>query len=308
MTLPRYEPMLATPWPAAFSDPGWWFELKWDGVRVVGSWEGDRVVLRSRRGTDVTATYPEVAAARLDRPAVLDGEVVAFDDRGKPSFARLQQRMNLAAPGRAVAVTPVSLVVFDLLYLDGDRAADPIESRWEALASLALPPPLVATDRVGGDGEALFAAVVGEGLEGMVAKRMGSTYQPGKRSPDWRKVAHRRRVRAVVGGYLPGAGARSSTFASLLVGVWRDGGLRYAGAVGSGFDDRTLVAARAALDRIRRPASPFSSPVGIPEGAVWVEPRVVAEVEFKEWTPAGRLRAPVFQGFSEEPAEADPRN
>lgn len=307
MTLPRYEPMLATAWPAAFSDPGWWFELKWDGVRVVGAWEGEQVTLRTRRGTDVTATYPEVSAVRLDRPAVLDGEVVAFGDAGRPSFARLQQRMNLASPGRAsVAAVPVSFVVFDLLYLDGDRTGRPIEARWEALAACDLPAPLVAGDRVAGEGEALFAAVVEQGLEGIVAKRAGSTYQPGRRSSDWRKVAHRRRVRVAVGGYLPGEGARAGTFASLLVGVWDGERLRWVGAVGSGFDQRTLLATRAALDRIRRPDPPFDPPGGIAPGAVWVEPVLSAEVQFSEWTPAGRLRAPVFLGFSEEPADRAP--
>ncbi len=304
MNLPRYEPMLATPWPRPFSDDDWWFEVKWDGVRVLAFWDGDTLTLRSRRGRDVTATYPELATIRADRPVVLDGEVVAFDDAGLPSFPRLQQRMNLTE-GRVSTVAasvPVTYVVFDLLHWGESLVDRPLEERWQVLDGLSFD-GVVRSDPTRGDGEALYRAVVERGMEGIVAKRAGSRYRSGKRSPDWRKVAHRRRARVVVGGYTPGEGSRASTFGSLLVGLWEGDRLRWVGAVGSGFDEVSLRTIREALDRMRRPDPPFADVEGIPKGAVWTDPRLVAVVEYREWTPGGKLRAPVFVGFTDEPPE-----
>jgi bifunctional non-homologous end joining protein LigD len=295
--------MLATPWPSAFTDPNWWFELKWDGVRTLLFADDGRVTLRSRRGLDVTPTYPEVSSIRIARPLVIDGEIVALDVSGRPSFQLLQQRMNLTDRGQireAMGRAAVTYVVFDLLYDGGDITAQALEARRERLSALSLPAPAIMADLVDGEGEALFEAVRDRDLEGILAKRKGSPYQPGRRSPDWRKVANRRTLRAVVGGYLRGERARAETFGSLLVGL-RDGPtLRWIGAVGSGFDDRSLVAIKATLDEIERDTPPFIDVSEVMGEPVWVEPALVAVVEFREWTAAGRLRAPVFKGFTSD--------
>jgi bifunctional non-homologous end joining protein LigD len=298
--------MLATPWPAPFIDPGWCFEVKWDGVRTLAYIEGDQNLLRSRRGGDVSGTYPEIAALRVSEPVVLDGEIVALDPSGRPSFELLQQRMNLTGRTRindAVGRLPTTYVVFDLLYLDGDLTARPLEERRNRLLELKLRSPALASDVVDGDGEALFEAVKASDLEGVVGKRKGSAYLPGRRSPDWRKVANRHRVQTVVGGYLRGEGARAATFGSLLVGLRRGDALRWVGAVGSGFEDRSLTEIRSALDQMERRDPPFEDVSEVMGEPVWVEPVLIAVIEYKEWTTAGRLRAPVFKGFSGDPIE-----
>ncbi len=299
--------MMAAPWPRPFSNPGWSFEPKLDGVRVLLHWDGREVELRTRRGRDAAVTYPELAGFGAARPCVLDGEVVALDSAGRPSFERLQQRMNVVDRGRVAAqaqAVPISYVVFDLLH-DGEPLVDhPIEERRARLAGLDLPAPCAPVQVVPGDGLALWEFVEVRGLEGMVAKRAASPYRPGARSPDWRKMANRHLVRAVVGGYLPGDRGRSATFGSLLLGLWDGDRLRWIGAVGSGFDDATLRAVRGALDEMAADAAPFHPDATMWRNARWVEPALVAVVEYKEWTSVGRLRAPVFKGFATDPVEA----
>jgi len=297
--------MLATPWPAAFSDADWLYEIKWDGVRLLLFWDGTRALLRTRRGRDATETYPELGGFTAPRPCVLDGEIVALDDTGRPSFERLQQRMNVTEVRRSSELAgsiPLSYVLFDVLYEGDDLTAQPLAERRERLEGLELAAPCVVSDVVPGEGEDLFAFVTANQLEGMVAKRRSSRYQPGARSADWRKVPYRRQVKAVVGGFTLGDGSRSGTFGSLLVGLATTGGLRWIGAVGSGFPDSTLRAVRDALDLQTIDRCPFVEPPLVAAPAVWVDPRLVAVVEFKEWTRAGRLRAPVFKGLS----NADP--
>ncbi len=306
MTPLRLEPMLATPWPAPFTDPGWLFEVKWDGVRTILTWDGRSLSLWSRRGRDITATYPELSRFAPRDACVLDGEVVAWDDSGRPSFAALQQRMNLSGGARAVEAArsnPVTYVVFDVLFDGEDLTHRPIESRRERLAGIDLPPPLVASEVLATDGEALYAAVSEQGLEGIVGKRRGSTYRPGVRSPDWRKVPYLRRARAVVGGYTPGEGGRAETFGSLVLGLRLGEHLRWIGSVGTGFDDAALSAIRHALDEMSIDESPFLPDPDLPVATTWVAPHLVARIEFKEWTPAGRLRAPSFKGFLSDPPE-----
>lgn len=306
MALPTYEPMLASPWPRPFTDPEWWFEVKWDGVRTLAYLDGDKVLLRTRRRRDVSSTYPDLGFLRVDRPTVLDGEVVALDSEGVPSFALLQQRMNIGSRTSAWQKSesvPVTFMVFDLLHWGVPMVDRPIEERWEALASLALPFPALRAEPVQKEGEALFSAVEQKGLEGVVAKRRGSHYRPGLRSPDWRKVASRHTMRAVVGGFTLGSGGRADSFGSLLVGLWTPEGLRFVGAVGSGFDDASLVAIRLALVEMARDGSPFAGPIEVIGEPRFVDPQLVAVVEFKEWTPYGRLRAPVFKGFAGMPPE-----
>jgi bifunctional non-homologous end joining protein LigD len=296
--------MLATSWPESFDHPDWFFEVKWDGVRVIAAVDGSTVTLRSRRGLDMTGTYPELTGFRCDRPTVIDGEVVALDDDGRPSFSRLQQRMNTTG-GKArmmVERVPVTLMAFDLLHHGSSTIHRPLEERRGRLDEV-LPAGMVRSDATRGEGLALHHAVVASGLEGVVAKRAGSPYRPGVRSPDWRKVVHRRSGRFVVGGYLPGEGARSSSFGSLLLGLYDGDHLRFVGAAGSGFDHASLGHIRTALDQMQRSSSPFFLDSGIPRTARFVEPALVAVVEYREWTHEQHLRAPVFKGFTADPIE-----
>jgi bifunctional non-homologous end joining protein LigD len=303
----RFEPMLASPWPAPFSDPGWLFEVKWDGVRVILNWTGNSLILQSRSGRDVTATYPEMSTLARPAACVLDGEMVAFDSTGRPSFSALQKRLGIAGGMKAIEaarLAPISYVVFDLLFDGEDVTRRPIEERLERLRALDLPGPVVASEVIEEHGEALFSAVVERELEGIVAKRHGSPYRPGVRSPDWRKIPHVRVVRAVVGGFTVGEGGRAGTFGSLALGLWEGTRLRWIGSVGTGFADSALLAIRSALDEMTVAESPFWPDPELSIGLTWVAPHLVARVEFKEWTEAGRLRAPSFKGFiAEEPEQ-----
>ncbi|HEY6627848.1 MAG TPA: DNA ligase [Acidimicrobiia bacterium] len=298
MSVPDFEPMLATRWPAAFDDPGWWFEVKWDGYRAIVSAEGGRVKARSRRGLDLIGPFPELAGLPIPDGVALDGEVVAFDEDGRPSFSNLQQRTGFGGKGTRADVG-VNLVVFDVLFAGEPIIGEPYEERRAQLERLALPAPIVVPEPLPEHGLSLFAAAEGQGLEGIVAKRAGSPYLPGRRSPDWRKVAIRRRLRAVVGGYVPGERSRASTFGSILVGLNDDQGLRWIAAVGSGFDDQALDAFSRALRELERPTKPFYNEVLVPNPRppVWVEPGIVVDVEFKEWTHDLHLRAPVYKGI-----------
>ncbi len=296
--------MAATRWPRAFSAPGWAFEVKWDGVRAIASWDGDKLVIRSRRGRDITPTYPDLRWSGSGPPAILDGEIVALDAAGRPSFGQLQQRMNLRRGAPAAADIPVSFMVFDLLYLESPLIGEPWKERRRQLETLALPPPYVVPDLVMEDGETLWEAIRQQELEGMVAKRVESPYLPGARSRDWRKVSRVEQVRAVVGGFTAGEGSRTDTFGSMLLGLTDGDRLRHIGSVGTGFDHSTLHAIRQALDQMVIARSPFHDDSEIPVDATFVDPQLVAMVEFKEWTRAGKLRAPSFKGFADDPPEA----
>lgn len=297
MSVPDFEPMLATRWPSAFDDPGWWFEVKWDGYRTVVSANEGRVRARSRRGLDLLGPFPELASSPIPNGVAIDGEVVAFDEQGRPSFSSLQRRTGFGGRGTGAKVG-VNLVVFDLLYQDETLISLPYEERRARLEALRLPHPIVVPDATPGQGVTLFAAAQAQGLEGIVGKRLGSPYLPGRRSPDWRKVAVTRQLRAVVGGYLPGEGGRASTFGSILVGLNDEHGLRWIAAVGSGFDDATLGVFATHLRQIERATKPFYNDVILPRPAspVWVEPSIVVDVEYKEWTHDFHLRAPVYKG------------
>lgn len=295
MRLPGFEPMLATRWPAPFDDDDWWFEVKWDGYRaIVGSDRGE-VRARSRRGLDLLGPFPELGGLDIPDGVVVDGEVTAFDADGRPSFSLLQQRTGFGGAGTGSQVG-VNLVVFDVLFRGEDLTAKTYEERRTILGDLGLAPPIIVPDPTPGTGIGLFEAVEDQGLEGIVGKRLGSAYRPGRRSPDWRKISVRRSLRAVVGGYTAGEGSRSPTFGSLLVGLRAPDGLRWVGAVGSGFDERSLAAFHQALTQLRRDTSPFSNEVALPGEPVWVEPGIVVNVEYKEWTREDHLRAPVYKG------------
>jgi bifunctional non-homologous end joining protein LigD len=283
--------MLATAWPNPFDDAGWWFEVKWDGYRAIIGSEMGRVRARSRRGLDLVGRFPELSTLDIPDGVVLDGEIVAFDEAGRPSFSSLQTGVG------------VNLVVFDVLFRGADVTHLPYLERRALLDSLELQSPLIVPEPTPTHGVSLFEAAKVQGLEGIVGKKAGSVYLPGRRSPDWRKIAVRRRMRAVIGGFLPGEGSRSSTFGSVLVGLNTTDGLRWIGAVGSGFDEGTLSVFHRTLRQIESASSPFVDRVRVPSAPVWVEPIIVIDVEYKEWTHDRHLRAPVYKGVDDTPAE-----
>ncbi|MCC7364516.1 MAG: DNA ligase D [Dehalococcoidia bacterium] len=291
------------------------FEVKWDGIRAIAYVQGGRVRLQSRNLLDITKQYPELAELGEElglTEVVLDGEIVAPDADGVPRFERLQQRMNLAKPNdirRRVADTPVVYMIFDLLYLDGRSTMQlPYTERRRLLEGLALTGPCWQTPPYhAGDGPAMLEASKAGGLEGVVAKRLDSPYEAGRRSTAWLKVKNSLRQEFVIGGWTPGAGNREDAFGALLLGYYdstpsqaeaagREQRFIFAGKVGTGFDDRLLRKLMAELKRGQRATSPFDA--GEPEsGSCFVEPELVAEVDFTEWTEAGTLRHPSFKGL-----------
>ena len=299
----RYQPMLASPWPHAFDDPDWYFDVKWDGVRAIVR-GGSAVTITSRRGNDVTSSYPELASGAWP-DVVVDGEIVVLDESGAPSFQRLQHRMNTVRPDRSVvAEHPVAYMVFDVLEHEGTPLVDqPLAERRAILEDLELPVGSVVSPLTRGDGTALFDAVVERELEGIVAKRAGSLYRPGVRSPDWRKVVHFPRIKAVVGGFTQGERSRADSFGALQLGLYTDGALRWIGGVGSGFDDAALRAIRSALDELVTDESPFQPDQTIP-AMTFVTPSLVAVVAIRQWTDDGHLRHPVFHGLVVEDPDA----
>jgi len=302
-------PMLATPASEPFSDPAWVFEPKLDGARAIAILRDGKLRLLSRRGLDIANQYPALAAELTLQPAaelVLDGEIVAPDEEGRPSFELLQQRLNLTREAdikRAEAEIAVLYFAFDVLYADGyDLRRVPLERRRGALERVLAPSGRVRLlEQFAAEGEAAYDAAVEHGLEGVLAKRRASTYRDGQRSPDWLKIKSTQSDEFAVGGFTAGQGARASTFGALLLGQYEDGRLVYCGSVGSGFDDRTLVALRQRLDALQRKARPFAGEPELVKGPVtWVEPELVAEVKFAQRTRDGLLRAPVFLHLRED--------
>jgi bifunctional non-homologous end joining protein LigD len=295
--------MLASPAGEPVDDPGWLFEIKYDGVRVLAERRGDAVRLVGRGGPAVTGAYPEVAEALRRLAAdrfLLDGEVVALDERGRPSFQLLQARPRAgaaAAVARAAAATPVVAVFFDVLALDGhDLRGLPLAERAACLARLLPPLGTVRyADHVRGRGRAFYEAAAEQGLEGVVAKRAASPYVAG-RSRDWLKIRCQRRQEFVVGGYTDPRGSRQH-LGALHLGLYEGTRLVYVGRVGTGLDDRALADLRGRLLPLARPTPPFAGNAPAGRGHHWVEPRLVAEVRFAEWTRDGSLRHPAFLGL-----------
>lgn len=318
--LPPLEPMKATPATEAFEDAGWLFEPKWDGIRALAICSGDQTMLMSRNHNDITATYPELHNVHTRIVAIdgiIDGEIVALTE-GRPSFERLQGRMNLQNERdikRAMAEIPVSYIAFDVLYLDGrSLLAEPLEKRKELLEKI-----VVTTDRLQvspvtpGDGTTLAEAARAARLEGIVAKKLGCPYRPGKRVRDWLKIKVVHEADVVIGGWSTGEGARAKSFGSLLVGAYEDGDLRYLGSVGTGFTDKTLGQVLELLRECETDECPFAGGAAAVRSAGrfgrvrdprWIHPDLVAKVEFRELTAGGRLRAPSFKGLrSDKPPE-----
>jgi bifunctional non-homologous end joining protein LigD len=321
----RIVPMLADAGRMPADESRYSFEVKWDGVRAIAYCKPGRIRLESRNLNEITDAYPEVRGILSDlgmHEAVLDGEIVAFDDAGKPSFERLQSRMHVTSPNavkRLSKSTPVVYAIFDLLHLDGETLmALPYEARRQRLEQLGLGGPAWRVPAVQrGAGKRLLQATREQGLEGVVAKRLDSRYEPGRRTGAWIKIKHLRRQELVIGGWLPGEGRRTDRIGALLMGYQGDAGLKYAGRVGTGFTERILTELARLLKPLRTDVNPFDDPPKLPRNAEFVTPELVAEVEFREWTSEGVMRAPSFKGLRDDkpaaaviredlPADAEP--
>ncbi|WP_203454536.1 non-homologous end-joining DNA ligase [Jiangella aurantiaca] len=301
------EPMAATLAAAVpADDDAWGYEVKWDGVRTIARIRDGRLRLTSRSLRDVTGTYPEIGRLvdALDgRRVMLDGEIVAFDDQGRPSFQQLQPRMNVKASSvtpRLIRNTPVYYMIFDVLYLDGRSLLRvPYEDRRGQLEDL------VEADRswqvpayVRGSGSLFLEASAQQHLEGIVAKRLRSRYEPGKRTRDWLKIKNSQRQEFVIGGWLEGESAFRGFIGALTVGYYdADGAFRYAGRVGTGMTlaERRRLRSELALLAVDR--SPFVGAQPDKPGARFVRPELVCEVAFAEWTREGTLRHPSYKGL-----------
>ena len=292
------------------------YEMKWDGIRAVAYTGPTGLTLVSRNDRDISAAYPDLAdlpSATGGRRLVLDGEIVAMDDSDRPSFSRLQQRMHVRTPTtELITSVPVIYQVFDVLMLDGATVMqEPYQRRRDLLAGLSLagatvrvPPHFTDTDS-----QPIVAAAQAYGLEGVMAKRIGSTYQPGRRSRDWIKAPFTPTQEVVIVGYKPGEGRRAGTIGSLLMAVERGATLSFAGGVGTGFTDATLADLKRRLQPLTRPKPALSDvPRLHARGVIWVDPVLVGEVAYRNWTPDGRLRHPSWRGLRPDktPAQTTP--
>ena len=304
----RLSPMLARILDKPFSHDDWLFEPKLDGYRVLAFLQGGRVTLLSRNGIDLTSVFPTVVKELELQPAgemVLDGEIVALDENGLPDFGLLQQYTGLdkSIVDRPVTSIAITYYPFDLLHLDGSGLQQiPLHQRKKTLNQILIPGDSVQpVEYVEADGESFFRAAVQLGLEGMVAKRRDSLYEPGKRSRLWLKVKAVRAQEFVVGGHTRGAGERLETFGALLVGYYEGAELRYAGRVGTGFNQSTLKETRGLLSSLKSDQCPFAPDPELDKAENrWIRPELVAQVKFAQWTADGRLRAPVFLGLRDD--------
>ena len=308
----RIEPMLARTGALPVGDE-WAYEIKWDGVRAIGYAEGGRLKLESRNGNNVTPRYPELRGlgrALGAHEAILDGEVVALDANGHPSFQRLQRRMHLTSEGqvrRLSETEPVVYMIFDLLWLDGHSLmALTYTERRAKLAELELAGPTWQVPAYHqGNGPGLLEATKAQGLEGLIAKRIDCPYIPGRRASGWVKVKNVRNTDVVVGGWVGGDGGRLGRIGALVIGFTEpDGTLRYAGKVGTGFTDAELTRLQNLVDPLAREDSPFTGTQ--PEKAAhFIAPKLVAKVEYTGITDAGTLRHPSYKGLRDDldPAE-----
>jgi bifunctional non-homologous end joining protein LigD len=314
----RMEPMLATPGKLPADDGAWALEFKWDGMRVLIWIDGGRPRAMSRNGNDVTGSFPELRSfgeAMGSHQALFDGELVVLGADGKPSFAQLQHRMHAGSPTnvrKAAASNPVSVVIFDLLHLDGTSLVGlDYDHRRHALEELGIADPgwAVTPSFTADPADQVFRTAVDLGMEGVVAKRRASAYQPGRRSRDWIKVKHELMAEVVIGGFTPGNGSRRGEFGALLMGVpsAEPRTLTFVGKVGTGFSDRSRAQLASDLRGMVRATSPFDEPLprGVAKDATWVSPRLVGEVRYGEWTPDGHLRHPVWRGLRPDKTVGD---
>jgi len=294
--------MLATLTDGPFHRPGWVYEEKYDGIRVLAEKDGAKIRLFSRNLRDRTADFPEIVAAIAGLPAptlVLDGEVVVFEVSRVSRFQLLQRREDAKA-------TPV-YALFDCLFARGqDLCGRPLAERRRVLeAEVTEKPPLQLARRLADDGLKAFETARRLGLEGLVAKNLTSAYRPGTRSPDWLKVKVRNEDEFVIGGFTRPEGSRQH-FGALLVGAWERGKLRYAGKVGTGFTGNTLTDLMKQFVPLVRATSPFHD-LPRERDVTWLEPRLVAQVAYTELTDDGRLRHPAFLGLRDDKAASKVR-
>ncbi len=314
----KLEPMLAETSDPLDSDPQWRYEPKLDGYRVIAYVRGTDVQLKSRRGLDLTSFFPELTeelAAQAIEQMILDGEIVALDAAGRPSFNALQNRAQLKTTAEISAArrdSPVVLVCFDLPHFAGlNLRGAPYLARHRYLTQCLLPSAHLQLVHNSADGAELYRVAVANGFEGIIAKRIDSTYQPGKRSRAWLKIKAAQSAEFVIGGFTRGKGVRDP-LGALLLGYFDGKALRYAGHVGSGLDDEVIAKLIERTAKLKRKNSPFAGEVPLHRPTTWLAPELVAEVTFSEWTPAGSLRAPVFVRLRDdiEPAgvrKPDPR-
>ena len=304
----KLKPMLAETDAAPRSDPEWLYEPKLDGYRVIATVQGPKITLTSRRGIDLTPFFPEVVAELATQAVgqmVLDGEVIALESNGRPSFNAIQNRAQAKSPQQIAEVQrthPAVFMCFDLLHFAGInlRSAPYIERR-RYLTQCLLPAAHIQLIHTSDDAESLYKAALESGFEGIVAKRLGSPYEPGRRSPHWLKIKSTHTAEFVIGGYTQGKGARDP-LGALLLGYWDGPDLHYAGHVGSGLTDPLIDEIRKQTAADVRRTSPFVEKPPLHRPTTWVQPRWVVEVEFGEWTPDGLLRAPVFLRLREDVA------
>jgi bifunctional non-homologous end joining protein LigD len=296
-------PMLATPVDKPFSREGWLFELKYDGIRAMVSVAGDAVRITGRRGGDETAHYPEAHAIRDGihaRQAMVDGELVVLDADGRPSFERLQQRINVARDTdvrRVAAEHPVTFIAFDLLELEGrDLMTTELRIRKKTLRETVVDSPYTLfASHVERDGVSLFDLARQSGVEGIVGKRADSLYHPGIRTPEWVKIKSWRSQSCVIAGYTAGRGRRTNQLGALILAVLDNGRLVHCGQVGTGFNNKTLRDLKARLGLLEIDHCPLETTPKTSEPATWVQPQLVCEVQFTEWTREGILRHPAFR-------------
>ena len=319
--LPRdLRPMLATLGPLPKDDEAWAYEFKWDGIRALSYVDGGRIHVESRNGNDLTNSFPELRALgeRLgSRRVVLDGEIVAFDGVGRPRFQLLQPRIHASDANKAkrlAAEQPIVYVIFDVLHVDGASLLSlPYVERRRRLEDLGLATKKTEhwtlSPRFAGPGSDVLRASKEQDLEGVIAKRLDSPYLPGKRSPSWTKVKNVLTQEVIVGGWTPGEGSRRGRLGSLLLGIPSGEGLQYIGQVGTGFSGSILDDLAERLDSLRSDHSPFVTaiPRRYENAATWVEPKLVGEVTFGEWTDDGRMRHPSWRGLRVDKAPEEVR-
>jgi len=318
--MPRtIHPMLSETIDKAFDDPAWLFEIKWDGYRAIAFVEDGKLKLVSRNQIDLTSKYPELAEIPNQlhaKTAILDGEIVALDEKGRASFSLLQQRSGFRIAGKRAkprAEVPVLYYAFDLLYLDGrDWRAMPLEQRKQELASRITEGGVLRySDHFAERGTALLTMVREQGLEGIVAKRRDSAYQE-RRSGDWRKIKIRHTIECVIGGYTEPEGSRKH-FGSVVIGLYdKKDRLIHVGQAGSGFDEKTLAELAEIFEPLETKKTPFYGEVEALREVTWIKPKLIAEVEYAEWTLGSegsgpKLRAPVFLGLRDDKAPEDCR-
>ena len=305
-------PMLATTITQPFDGPDWLFEIKWDGYRAVAFIEGGELRLVSRNQNDLTRQYPELHTMPQfvnAQQAVLDGEVVALDEQGRPSFSLMQQRTGFRPGGHRIpgrAGLPVLYYVFDLIYVDGyDLRRVNLEQRKQALAQIVTSGDVVRySDHFPANGKALFEVARDRGLEGIVAKRRNSCYEE-RRSREWLKIKITQRLECVIGGYTEPEGSREY-FGSIVLGLYdKQGRLIHVGQAGSGFDQKSLGEMWKRLKELETKQSPFYGGVDALRKVHYVKPELVAEIKFSEWTHethegGPKLRAPVFLGLRQD--------